>query len=62
MELVLCSCVGHIFRPQPYKLDSAAPRKNNIRLAKVWMDEYAEYFFEITGINSKLVSRLSVLR
>uniref|UniRef100_A0AC35TJS1 Polypeptide N-acetylgalactosaminyltransferase n=1 Tax=Rhabditophanes sp. KR3021 TaxID=114890 RepID=A0AC35TJS1_9BILA len=44
-----CSHVGHIFRKRsPYKWRTGVNvlKKNSIRLAEVWMDEYKEYYYE----------------
>ncbi|CAI5446693.1 unnamed protein product [Caenorhabditis angaria] len=42
-----CSRVGHIFRAQrPYGLKTDSMGKNSIRVAKVWLDEYIENFYE----------------
>lgn len=52
LEIVPCSHVGHIFRKRsPYKWRSGVNvlKKNSIRLAKVWMDEYAKYYFQRIG-------------
>jgi len=48
LELIPCSHVGHIFRKylpygEPHGIDTFS--MNTIRLAKVWMDEYIEYFY-----------------
>lgn len=52
LEIVPCSHVGHIFRKRsPYKWRTGVNvlRRNSVRLAKVWMDEYAEYYFQRIG-------------
>ncbi|CAI2348811.1 unnamed protein product [Caenorhabditis sp. 36 PRJEB53466] len=42
-----CSRVGHIFRRQrPYGLKNDSMGKNSVRLARVWLDEYLENFFD----------------
>ncbi|EGT45560.1 hypothetical protein CAEBREN_24622 [Caenorhabditis brenneri] len=42
-----CSRVGHIFRRQrPYGIKTDSMGKNSVRLARVWLDEYLENFFE----------------
>jgi polypeptide N-acetylgalactosaminyltransferase len=53
LEIVPCSHVGHIFRSRsPYSWTSPnALRKNSIRVAVVWMDEYSKYYYEKTGHN-----------
>jgi len=57
LEIVLCSHVGHIFRKRsPYKWRSGVNvvKKNAIRVAEVWMDEYAKYYYD--RFNNDLVS------
>uniref|UniRef100_A0A0N5B5J9 Polypeptide N-acetylgalactosaminyltransferase n=1 Tax=Strongyloides papillosus TaxID=174720 RepID=A0A0N5B5J9_STREA len=47
--IVSCSHVGHIFRKKsPYKWRTGVNvlRKNSVRLAEVWLDEYKEYYYE----------------
>lgn len=59
LEIVPCSHVGHIFRKRsPYKWRGGVNvvKKNSIRLAEVWMDEYKQYYYE--RFNNDLVSRL----
>ncbi|GFS11595.1 polypeptide N-acetylgalactosaminyltransferase [Elysia marginata] len=49
LEIVPCSHVGHIFRKRsPYKWRSGVNvvKKNAIRLAEVWMDDYKNYYYE----------------
>ncbi|CAG5115613.1 unnamed protein product, partial [Candidula unifasciata] len=47
VELVTCSHIGHIFRgPNPIPLPPDPVRKNSIRVAEVWMDDYKNYFYE----------------
>ncbi|KAL5006593.1 hypothetical protein ScPMuIL_015399 [Solemya velum] len=49
LEIVPCSHVGHIFRKRsPYKWRSGinVVKKNSVRLAEVWMDEYKNYYYE----------------
>jgi polypeptide N-acetylgalactosaminyltransferase len=45
-----CSHVGHIFRGIiPYSFESSGHdivKKNSIRVAEVWMDEYKSYYYE----------------
>ena len=48
LEIIPCSKVGHIFRSKsPYKWRTGKDvvKINTIRLAKVWMDEYADFYF-----------------
>ncbi|CAG5120831.1 unnamed protein product, partial [Candidula unifasciata] len=49
LEIVPCSHVGHIFRKRsPYKWRTGVNvvKKNTIRLAEVWMDNYKTYYYE----------------
>ena len=57
LEVVLCSHVGHIFRKRsPYKWVTGVNvvKKNSIRLAEVWMDDYKSYYYQ--RFNNDLVS------
>lgn len=57
LEIVPCSHVGHIFRKRsPYKWRSGVNvlKRNTVRLAEVWLDEYKKYYYE--RINWQLVS------
>lgn len=52
LEIIPCSRVGHIFRKKsPYKWRPGVDvvRRNTIRLAEVWMDEFAQYYYFRTG-------------
>ncbi|XP_049777503.1 putative polypeptide N-acetylgalactosaminyltransferase 9 isoform X1 [Schistocerca cancellata] len=52
LEIVPCSHVGHIFRKRsPYKWRSGVNvlKRNSIRLAEVWLDEYAKYYYQRVG-------------
>ena len=54
LEIVPCSHVGHIFRSRsPYKWRSGVDvlRKNSIRLAEVWLDDYKKYYYDRIGHN-----------
>jgi polypeptide N-acetylgalactosaminyltransferase len=49
LEQVLCSHVGHIFRdrsPYKWRSDVDVLKRNLVRLAEVWMDDYKKYFYE----------------
>ncbi|XP_016988752.1 putative polypeptide N-acetylgalactosaminyltransferase 9 isoform X2 [Drosophila rhopaloa] len=52
LEIVPCSHVGHIFRKRsPYKWRSGVNvlKKNSVRLAEVWMDDYSQYYYHRIG-------------
>lgn len=54
LEIVPCSHVGHIFRSRsPYKWRSGVNvlKKNSVRLAEVWMDEYKKYYYQRIGFD-----------
>ncbi|KAL5007710.1 hypothetical protein ScPMuIL_016516 [Solemya velum] len=56
LEIIPCSRVGHIFRKRrPYSspVGEDTMLKNSIRVAKVWMDEYADYFFQQNWLAKK---------
>lgn len=64
LEILPCSQVGHIFRSiTPYKWRSEPGvdtlRRNSERLAEVWMDEYAEYFYRSAGPKKENVGDIS---
>ncbi|KAI5635030.1 glycosyl transferase family 2 domain-containing protein [Phthorimaea operculella] len=51
LEIIPCSRVGHVFRKKyPYSKRPISVRRNHIRVAKVWMDEYAKYVYERIGL------------
>ena len=57
LEIIPCSHVGHIFRkrsPYSWKTGVNVVKKNSIRLAEVWMDDYKNYYYE--RFNYDLVS------
>lgn len=54
LEIVPCSRVSHVFRSQsPYKFKDRDPGRtiahNLNRVAEVWMDEYADIYYNITN-------------
>jgi len=52
LEIIPCSHVGHIFRKRsPYKWRTGVNvlKRNNIRLAEVWLDDYSEYYYQRIG-------------
>ncbi|XP_052245473.1 polypeptide N-acetylgalactosaminyltransferase 5-like isoform X2 [Dreissena polymorpha] len=50
LETIPCSRVGHVFRKRsPYKWDVKGGnvlRRNLVRLAEVWLDDYKEYYLQ----------------
>ena len=49
LEIVPCSHVGHIFRkrsPYTWKSGVNVVKKNSVRLAEVWLDDYKKYYYE----------------
>lgn len=52
LEIIPCSHVGHIFRKRsPYKWRTGVNvlKRNSIRLAEVWLDDYANNYFQRIG-------------
>ncbi|XP_049873274.1 putative polypeptide N-acetylgalactosaminyltransferase 9 isoform X2 [Pectinophora gossypiella] len=52
LEIIPCSHVGHIFRKRsPYKWRTGVNvlKKNSVRLAEVWLDDYAKYYYQRVG-------------
>ncbi|KAI1288152.1 putative polypeptide N-acetylgalactosaminyltransferase 9 [Halotydeus destructor] len=52
LEIVPCSHVGHIFRsrsPYQWRTGVNVLKRNSIRLAEVWMDEYKKYYYQRIG-------------
>ncbi|CAG7722498.1 unnamed protein product, partial [Allacma fusca] len=52
LEIIPCSHVGHIFRHRsPYQWRSGVNviKRNLVRLAKVWTDDYGKYYFRKIG-------------
>ena len=60
MEKHPCSHVGHVFRTHsPYSWGGNIGKiikKNHVRVAEVWLDDYKRYYYRRIGYN--LVSRL----
>lgn len=54
IEIAQCSHVGHVFRmksPYDWKNSTQTIRHNSMRVAKVWMDEYAVFYNYATGFD-----------
>nr|CAD7448663.1 unnamed protein product [Timema bartmani] len=50
LEVVPCSHVGHVYRnDSPYSKGQNLVKRNLIRLAEVWLDDYAKYYYEHIG-------------
>ncbi|WAQ94194.1 GLT13-like protein, partial [Mya arenaria] len=52
LETIPCSHVGHVFRKRsPYKWDPKrnVVKRNLVRLAEVWLDEFKEYYYQRIG-------------
>ena len=52
LETIPCSEVGHVFRkrsPYQWRTGVNVIRKNSVRLAEVWLDDYAKYYYNRTG-------------
>jgi len=53
IEIVPCSHIGHVGRKKfPYNENGEiykAANRNRMRVAAVWMDEYADAFFDTLG-------------
>ena len=63
LEIIPCSHVGHIFRKRsPYKWRGGVNvvKKNSVRLAEVWMDEYKNYYYE--RFNHDLVRNIATVK
>ncbi|XP_028898027.2 putative polypeptide N-acetylgalactosaminyltransferase 9 [Zeugodacus cucurbitae] len=45
LEMIPCSHVGHIFRKTSPYASKGVQHRNSVRLAEVWMDNYAKYFY-----------------
>ena len=55
LEILPCSHVGHIFRsrsPYQWRPGTNALRRNSVRLAEVWLDDFKKIYFE--RINNEL--------
>jgi len=54
LEVIPCSHVGHIFRKRsPYKWRTNVDvlKRNSVRLAEVWLDDYKKYYYNRIGNN-----------
>lgn len=54
IQLIPCSHVGHVFRkktPYQWPKDSNVFRRNNLRVANVWMDDYVKFYKYATGFD-----------
>lgn len=52
LEIVPCSHVGHIFRkrsPYQWRTGVNVLKRNSIRLAEVWLDDYKQYYYQRIG-------------
>lgn len=52
LEILPCSHVGHVFRSRsPYKWRTGVNvlKRNSVRLAEVWMDDYKKYYYDRIG-------------
>ncbi|CAG0904953.1 unnamed protein product [Darwinula stevensoni] len=52
LYIIPCSHVGHIFRkrsPYQWRKGVNVLRRNSIRLAEVWMDDYKKYYYQRIG-------------
>ena len=61
LETIPCSHVGHVFRkrsPYTWDLKRNALKRNLVRLAEVWLDEFKEYYY--MRINHDLVREIIV--
>ena len=59
LEIIPCSHVGHIFRkrsPYSWKSGVNVVKKNSVRLAEVWLDDYKKYYYE--RYNNNLVGNI----
>jgi len=55
VEVVPCSHVGHVFRHRAVHnfVGSTNSRKNYMRVAEVWLDEYKDQFYQKIGYQDK---------
>ena len=52
LHILPCSHVGHVFRsrsPYSWRQGVNVLKRNSVRLAQVWMDEYADYYYQRIG-------------
>jgi len=52
IEVLPCSHVGHVFRHHAMHnfVGNANARKNYLRVAEVWLDEYKDQFYQKIGL------------
>lgn len=54
LEIIPCSHVGHIFRkksPYVWRPGVNVMKKNSVRLAEVWLDDYKRYYYIQNGFD-----------
>jgi len=51
IEVLPCSHIGHVFRHRAMHnfVGGTNSRKNYLRVAEVWLDEYKDQFYQKTG-------------
>lgn len=52
LEIIPCSHVGHIFRkrsPYQWRTGVNVLKRNSIRLAEVWLDDFKQYYYQRIG-------------
>lgn len=60
IEIIPCSRVGHIFREDsPYDFGKNTIKHNKMRLAAVWMDEFADLFYFRTNYGKEDIGDVS---
>ena len=65
LELHPCSHVAHVYRDHsPYDWGRSVTdilRKNTVRLAEVWLDDYKEFYYEKIGYQLVLLHWFELL-